>query len=1070
MVKSTVSPLTFFAFLPTFIIVTDSHEQCDVMSPGPVLSHSYCSNEELSNVQVNWYCRGLDSIECSANDACFYIQPSTSRAFHYSGICLNKSSAIPCAYRNESLCENDAACTLVDQTPEKQQCVQLCHAKCNNGTTQYVAPIGSDQSIKNTEYVPFQCITGKWKITNTQMLALVCEDEPTTEATESVWLQDEVYYRRLRNVIPFGGALQLASMERYGNLQGHMATPLDEVENRIVTEMARRDKRPLYFGYETAGEIGGWIALRNVKDRVIPAQYFLTYHDNLRSNNIFGEDPREVFFQADTPQWNWVDGPRKGEPVWQGVCSDGLCCLTEQPQRCADLTPDGHALGNDTFTDWNPLLAPTADITCAAILPGHATASGAGVWMRSECTSPQKIHTPLQKPPYVFDARSIIVQFRQGYNATKSFDACGSAPVCECTSSLWKHNRTETTRDVDGNSKMVAFIPTVSASRIICKNLLLRFVPLMHHSARFDEVYYDAPTSDSRLIIDLSFNNITTVSDDHFASMTTLRKLDLRWNQLTFVPQFRQDSIELLDLRHNHITVMAPNSLFYLPNLNELWLGEGNPIGDTSKILDTINFYGRRLNFDEKPIGRTKPPTPTPSQMPTVTDNTTDANPIASRTNSDTKQLVNIIVSAVVAVCALLIITIVVVVFRRRAQRRSAIQKLRDETILMQTKILTRSKMIFYEYYRHLIESGDELAFEEAFKRVQVTGKAANIMNRKAIASGPFGVVYKASLWLEDNRENSSVAIKLCKPGDVAGSIRLLVEARVLLLLKHPAIVPMVALRAESLRPWLATSFLQNGDLQKKLRKLRLEQLGSGCVGESTFEVDLLSAIVSIGGALTYLERLRIVHGDVAARNVLVGNDLNQVFLADFGSALPETTSDGAQIDTKYSAAGVAVPFRWMAPEALLESCFSCKSDVYAFGVFMWECCTFGKTPFGALGHHEVQELLISGQRLNIPTMPSIHGLEKMMENCWKGKPSDRPTFLTLRRELGALLATKRALSEEQQSHTVVGSHIDNTTVMNPSFRVVDGSDESNHSKAETNEAGKKSSDGYLKISSSSST
>ena len=184
------------------------------------------------------------------------------------------------------------------------------------------------------------------------------------------------------------------------------------------------------------------------------------------------------------------------------------------------------------------------------------------------------------------------------------------------------------------------------------------------------------------------------------------------------------------------------------------------------------------------------------------------------------------------------------------------------------------------------------------------------------------------------------------------------------------------------------------------LRGLRQNQQTRGLMAHPLGAADAVAAVHRLSGALAYLDGRGIVHGDIAARNVLVGSSIRDVCFSDFGSAVPAMLG---QLGDKYTA-GAAMPFRWMSPEALLESKQTAKTDVWAFGVLMWEVCALGRTPYGALGIHEVRKMLIDGDRLHaVEGAPP--GLHAVATKCWATGPQDRPPAWQLTRKLAGLLA-----------------------------------------------------------------
>ena len=270
----------------------------------------------------------------------------------------------------------------------------------------------------------------------------------------------------------------------------------------------------------------------------------------------------------------------------------------------------------------------------------------------------------------------------------------------------------------------------------------------------------------------------------------------------------------------------------------------------------------------------------------------------------------------------------------------------------------------------------------------------------REVARGQGGVVMKSKLRRRDGTA-IDVAIKSCHPLDVAGNHLLLVEARLLLATSHPGILALTAVHIwKSSRLWLVTDFAPGGDLKTCLRAARQAGQRQLTAANPVPEADAVAAMLLLSNALTYLDGKGIVHGDVAARNVLVGASLRDVQLSDFGSAVPVALG---VLGDKYSA-GAAVPSRWMPPESLLEGTMSPKSDVWAFGVLCWEVCALGRTPYGVFGLHEVRKLIMGGERLRSPEL-GHPTLDVLAVRCWSLSPKDRPPAWQLAFDLKTALA-----------------------------------------------------------------
>ena len=172
----------------------------------------------------------------------------------------------------------------------------------------------------------------------------------------------------------------------------------------------------------------------------------------------------------------------------------------------------------------------------------------------------------------------------------------------------------------------------------------------------------------------------------------------------------------------------------------------------------------------------------------------------------------------------------------------------------------------------------------------------------------------------------------------------LLLEALVLHGLKHQYIVSLVAIAARSQPVMLLLEYMPGGDLRSVLRKCR-PTAGSPKYHMGPLEIAQMSARLS--SAMSFLERHRIIHRDVAARNVLVGDDILDVKLGDLGAA----RNVKREVDYAYVATSTATthaPARWMPLEAIRDVRFSHKSDVFSFGVLLWEICSFARPPWAS--------------------------------------------------------------------------------------------------------------------------
>jgi len=162
---------------------------------------------------------------------------------------------------------------------------------------------------------------------------------------------------------------------------------------------------------------------------------------------------------------------------------------------------------------------------------------------------------------------------------------------------------------------------------------------------------------------------------------------------------------------------------------------------------------------------------------------------------------------------------------------------------------------------------------------------------------------------------------------------------------------------------------------------------------------DLTKYAYGVAKGMEFLGSKGIIHRDIAARNILL--DHNRVCkISDFGLSrnLADTGSEMYEQKTKG-----ALPIRWMAPESLYFSVFTPKSDVWSFGILMWEIVTLGSTPYPGMGAREVMRRVRDGYRLERPghCHPELY---KIIAKCWAGDMNKRPDFTELRQGLAKLL------------------------------------------------------------------
>ena len=208
--------------------------------------------------------------------------------------------------------------------------------------------------------------------------------------------------------------------------------------------------------------------------------------------------------------------------------------------------------------------------------------------------------------------------------------------------------------------------------------------------------------------------------------------------------------------------------------------------------------------------------------------------------------------------------------------------------------------------------------------------------------------------------------------------------------LRHPKIVQLYAVCTNEQPIYVITELVKHGSLLEYLRNehrsLKLSQL--------------ISMAQQVVEGMAYLEEHQYIHRDLAARNVLVGDGLI-CKISNFGlMQLVAEAENKAHDGTKFA-------IKWTAPEALLHNSFSVKSDVWSFGILLYEVITYGCLPYAGMANEEVMRKLEQGYRMPQPK-ESSYAYYNIMLKCWRDEPENRPSFEALQWELEEFLESTR--------------------------------------------------------------
>ncbi|XP_069481578.1 tyrosine-protein kinase Fer isoform X1 [Ambystoma mexicanum] len=249
------------------------------------------------------------------------------------------------------------------------------------------------------------------------------------------------------------------------------------------------------------------------------------------------------------------------------------------------------------------------------------------------------------------------------------------------------------------------------------------------------------------------------------------------------------------------------------------------------------------------------------------------------------------------------------------------------------------------------------------------------------LGKGNFGEVFKGTL-----KDKTPVAVKTCKE-DLPQELKMkfLSEARILKQYDHSNIVKLIGVCTQRQPIYIVMELVPGGDFLTFLRKKK----------EDLKPKQLVKFSVDAAAGMAYLESKNCIHRDLAARNCLVGEN-NVLKISDFGMSRQE--DDGI-----YSSSGLKqIPIKWTAPEALNYGRYSSESDVWSFGILLWETFSLGVCPYPGMTNQQAREQVEKGYRMAAP-QKCPEEIFKIMQRCWEYKPENRPKFIEMQKELTAI-------------------------------------------------------------------
>ncbi|XP_056670625.1 high affinity nerve growth factor receptor [Monodelphis domestica] len=280
--------------------------------------------------------------------------------------------------------------------------------------------------------------------------------------------------------------------------------------------------------------------------------------------------------------------------------------------------------------------------------------------------------------------------------------------------------------------------------------------------------------------------------------------------------------------------------------------------------------------------------------------------------------------------------------------------------------------------------------------------KRRDIVLKWELGEGAFGKVFLAECHnLLPEQDKMLVAVKALKEVSESARQDFQREAELLTVLQHQHIVRFFGVCTEGRPLLMVFEYMKHGDLNRFLRShgpdAKILANGVGTAPGPLGLGQLLAVAGQVAAGMVYLASLHFVHRDLATRNCLVGQGL-VVKIGDFGMSRDIYSTDYYRVGGR-----TMLPIRWMPPESILYRKFTTESDVWSFGVLLWEIFTYGKQPWYQLSNTEAIECITQGRELERPRAcpPEVYAI---MRGCWQREPQQRHSIKDIHARLQALI------------------------------------------------------------------
>ncbi|XP_054855442.1 high affinity nerve growth factor receptor isoform X2 [Eublepharis macularius] len=420
-----------------------------------------------------------------------------------------------------------------------------------------------------------------------------------------------------------------------------------------------------------------------------------------------------------------------------------------------------------------------------------------------------------------------------------------------------------------------------------------------------------------------------------------------------------------------------------------------NPLG-----TDSLTVYQHFMDVPESFI----PEDPIMVSLPPTSDrNSTSGGPV----ETPEEHTFGISVAVVLAVCACIFLSIMLIVLNKCGQHskfginRSAVLAQEDDLALslqfmnLGTSPPSSAESKLDALKTNFIENPQYFCSVRHIKR-------RDIVLKWELGEGAFGKVFLAECYnLSPAQEKMLVAVKTLKEATENARLDFQREAELLTVLQHEHIVKFYGVCTEGEPLIMVFEYMKHGDLNRFLRShgpdAKILDNGSGQSSGQLNLSQMLQIATQIASGMVYLASLHFVHRDLATRNCLVGHSL-VVKIGDFGMSRDIYSTDYYRVGGR-----TMLPIRWMPPESILYRKFTTESDIWSFGVVLWEIFTYGKQPWYQLSNTEAIECITQGRELERPrTCPSE--VYDIMQSCWQREPQQRQTMKNIHSRLQALV------------------------------------------------------------------